>query len=347
MRRVREAGFTLIEMMISITIGLLLLLAVATLFLQSKHSFSQNDQLAALQDQARFALSTLGRDIAMSGYWGGVYLGSQIAVSTTATSGLPAASDCGPSGSSWAFNTANRVEFVNDVAAATTASFNCLQNLRPGTDVVAIRRASGQATAIIPAGTSTATLRPFNFYLKTNGVVGTIFQLGSGASYSIAGADLPNSAPVNFYKFVPRIYYVRSYGNAPGDNIPTLCRRELQQVAAASLAEECLAQGVEDLQIVWGISGPGGTVQYLSAPTQAQLNLAVTAQIFVLMRSTQGDPAYQDTKTYSYADKTGASAYVPRNVQDPAGTPANQITASYYRSLFSTVVDLRNPLPPQ
>ena len=65
-------GFTLVELMISLTLGLILVTAVATLFIYSNRNNRQSELLNGMQDQARFALSQLSRDITMAGYWGGM-----------------------------------------------------------------------------------------------------------------------------------------------------------------------------------------------------------------------------------------------------------------------------------
>lgn len=67
-----QRGLTLVELMISLTLGLVLLAGIGTLFVYTNRSNRQNEMLASMQDQARFALSTLSRDLSMAGYWGGM-----------------------------------------------------------------------------------------------------------------------------------------------------------------------------------------------------------------------------------------------------------------------------------
>lgn len=351
-----ERGLTLIELIISLALGLVLLLALATLFVQSGRSARQNEAIISLQDQARFAISTLSRDLAMAGYWGGVYLGSEIEPGASASGGLAASKDCGPSGESWAFETTRRVEFYNaDAGQDVNSQFHCLENLVDGTDVLALRRAAGQEAATA-SNCAEITLAANTFYLKTNGVSGSIVRTASSGAISPCITDAPFAAPVTFYKYVPRIYYVRDYAKTEGDGTPTLCRRELQHAASASLAEECLAEGVEDLQVVWGIDEDGDANRaadlYTSTPTAEQLLRAVTAQIFLRIRGSRGDTTYIDEKTYSYADKTAdneslnGGAFTPTDYEDPPGTEEDEKLRHFYRRVFSTTVQIRNPLPP-
>ena len=62
-----QRGLTLVELMISLTLGLILVTAIATLFVYSNRNNRQSELLNGMQDQARFALSQLSRDITMVG----------------------------------------------------------------------------------------------------------------------------------------------------------------------------------------------------------------------------------------------------------------------------------------
>lgn len=63
-----QIGVTLIELMISMVIGLVLVLFVGTLFLTSKSSFRLNDDNARLQEDASYALNLIGRNLMQAGY---------------------------------------------------------------------------------------------------------------------------------------------------------------------------------------------------------------------------------------------------------------------------------------
>ncbi|HEY5602338.1 MAG TPA: PilW family protein [Gammaproteobacteria bacterium] len=66
-RRLQQ-GFTLVEIMISITLGLILLAGVMQIFLGSKQTYNLQSGVSRLQENARFALDILARNIAMAGY---------------------------------------------------------------------------------------------------------------------------------------------------------------------------------------------------------------------------------------------------------------------------------------
>ena len=65
-----QRGFSLIELMIAMTLGLMLILGVTQVFLGSKRSFVMQQQVAALQENARFMLTRISRDVRQAGLFG-------------------------------------------------------------------------------------------------------------------------------------------------------------------------------------------------------------------------------------------------------------------------------------
>ena len=65
-----QLGLSLLEVMISLTIGFLIVAAVGYLYLGSRQSFRTQDNLTTIQENARYALETMSHDIRMAGYMG-------------------------------------------------------------------------------------------------------------------------------------------------------------------------------------------------------------------------------------------------------------------------------------
>ena len=65
----RLAGFSLIELMVSIAVGLFISTAVVAVFLNAKSTFSSQDGLATLQDSERVAISILTTEVQLAGYF--------------------------------------------------------------------------------------------------------------------------------------------------------------------------------------------------------------------------------------------------------------------------------------
>jgi type IV pilus assembly protein PilW len=68
MKRSKLRGFTLIELMVSITIGLIILLAIGVAYTSTTNMTRQRDALSELQAPAVFALGLISRDIAEAGF---------------------------------------------------------------------------------------------------------------------------------------------------------------------------------------------------------------------------------------------------------------------------------------
>lgn len=66
LRRAAEAGFSLIELMIAMVLGLLVAAGIISVFISTSSSNKAQTQLAALQETGRFAIGRLGGDLSMA-----------------------------------------------------------------------------------------------------------------------------------------------------------------------------------------------------------------------------------------------------------------------------------------
>jgi hypothetical protein len=140
--------------------------------------------------------------------------------------------------------------------------------------------------------------------------------------------DAENSS--EYWEMYSKVFYIRPYSVA-GDDIPTLCMKSL---VGSRMEGRCLVEGVENMQIVFGVDTD--TIpdripnQYVPAP--AALNAVVSARVTLLMRSI-GELA------------TGAGV---RKRSYQLGTTANIIETNdaYLRRVFSTTVQVRNATLP-
>lgn len=63
-------GYSLIELMVTLLIGMIILNGVFQVVISSKRSYLDHKEISYIQENARFALDTLSRDIRMAGYIG-------------------------------------------------------------------------------------------------------------------------------------------------------------------------------------------------------------------------------------------------------------------------------------
>ena len=66
--RQSQKGLSLIELMIAITLSIFITAAMISLFVNSKQNYRLNENMSRLQENARFAMAFLARDIRMADY---------------------------------------------------------------------------------------------------------------------------------------------------------------------------------------------------------------------------------------------------------------------------------------
>ncbi len=70
MKRARpQAGVTLVELMVALTIGLFIALALGAIFMNAKSTFLAQDKLANLNDSERLGISVLTAGVQLAGYF--------------------------------------------------------------------------------------------------------------------------------------------------------------------------------------------------------------------------------------------------------------------------------------
>jgi type IV pilus assembly protein PilW len=89
----RARGFTLIEVMIAVAIGLFLTTVIATLFVNSRTGYNTTDEISRMQENMRFAYQLLTRTVHLTGYRSspnapamgefGLFIGGAIALNGT------------------------------------------------------------------------------------------------------------------------------------------------------------------------------------------------------------------------------------------------------------------------
>lgn len=314
-----QAGFSVVELMIAMLLSMSLAGAIIAVFVNNSYSFQQDENIGRMQDDARHALREIAFDLSMAGHYADLHVPSSVSYD----GGLTIGQDCGPAAqANWMYraieagtgNSLSLMAIDNATNATAAAAHSCFVGgeLLDGTDVVSIKRVAGaEATALSADGA----------YLRTNGTVGVMFS-----GIAPTAPPVVVAAPRADWVFRPSIYYIRQFANAPGDNIPTLCRKALRG-AGPGMTTECLATGIENLQIEYGIDTTenGQPNVWLTGPSLAQMQSVVTARIFLIARTTEIDTRYVNTKTYSISN---APDLVPGD--------------SFHRRVFSTSVSIQN-----
>lgn len=293
-------------------LGLFLVAGIMTVFLQSKLSYQQDDELARMQESARYAMRLLTRELTLAGLSGYFRFEAHTAEGTPTIT-----SDCG---TNWAVNLDKPIEFSNDVS--TTPYSDCIvaADVKVGTDVLAVRRTADDYTLEDGSANPKATLDTGSVYRKKKGPEYR-FVMGN----EITTADATAGSGVGLWEYYAKVFYIRPYAVSASDDLPTLCVKRLE---LSTMTGNCLVEGVEQIQFEFGLDNDNNGVpdQFKAAPTVAELSQAVAVRVHLLMRSINRIAGYTNDKSYTLG--SALASYQPAD--------------AYFRRVYSTTVFLRN-----
>ena len=286
--RQAQRGFTMIELMIGIVLGLLIMVALSELFVNITRTNSEMAKTNAQIENGRFAIQLLGGDIAHGGFWGGyVPKFDDLTVPATGYDGTTMAPSAVPDPclayASWDAAYRNNLLAipVQSYESAPAACAAVVANQKAGTDVLVVRHIETCLPGVGDCEADTAGKLYFqpssceleiaggqDFVLNTTGfnTLGTGLHQRDCVGTGTTPAALPitSGAFADKRKFISSIYYVRDYAVTAGDGIPTLVRSRFDLVggALAHQPAEALIEGIEGFRVELGIDnrGDAGTV---------------------------------------------------------------------------------------
>lgn len=324
-------GFSLVEMMVAMTIGLILLGGALSVLYSSKVTYNENERVGRMQESGRAAVEVMLRDMRAGGFKGC----NQNTVFTNAL---------GSTTLLWDFSAATQgFESTGTNTWSPTVDTAIVVSPRSGSDVLAVRTSRIDApTFIVNASMATATA---DFTVDRAGTdsmpngssvmisdcsAATVFWAtsfsasGSTATIAHAGSNLGIPFPVGA-RVVPVdtvIYYIRDSATLRnGVRNPSLWRR----VGLAAPQE--LVEGIESMQILYGVDTSGDRLvdDYVKASAVANWNTVISLTIALLIRSVEPNSITPDARAYPMLDTTLG--------------PFND---RYERTLYTTTVTLRN-----
>lgn len=272
-----QRGFTLVELLVTVTLGLLVIAGIGQIYTAAKRSYDIQTSLARLQDAGRYAVDVITQDVRRAGYWG---LTNMRAFGPPAGA-APTAATCD---NTWGSMAQQAIFGINDSAAG----YACITAWLRG-DVLTVRYAVPQPTAVFATNT---------WYIRTTPTQATIT---SGAP---ANAPGPISSD---HAVVAHAYYVKNSNDATcnGAPIPALTREQLGANGLPQAAE--LVLGVEHLQFQFGIDTDAdrSVNQYVNANALVPLanwNNVVSVRFWILARDECPEAGYTNNNTYTLGD---------------------------------------------
>jgi type IV pilus assembly protein PilW len=315
-----QTGFSLIELMISITIGLVIITSLVGILAASSGSSVTNDRTSEILTNGRYALNAIKEELREAGFRGYTWsLPSKPSPWVDLTTGC---FDVG--GSVTAFVT-NIDQGVWGSDNANPFAANCIpsSNYVNGTDVLAIRHLGN---ALV-----TTALSPNTVYFQSSYAQGQMFR-----SVTIPTAPtFTGQLPVGTLTMNASVYYISPFTATASENplVPALWRVALQ--SNGDMIRELVASNIERMQVQYGIPTtvpndqfydtiPGTTYEVTSTNGTVNWGNVGSIRLWLLARNSVAEPGYQNTQTYAM------------------GNQSYTVNDGFRRQLFTTVVSLRN-----
>lgn len=363
--RIRQRGLTLIELMVSITIMLIIMAALLTLFLNVSNTQREMERVNRQIESGRLSIFVLENEVAHAGFWENYMPQFDDLTINGAPENVPTGTPPDPclayTVATWTDDYKRKlldipVQSYDAVPASCT---DLLKNKKANTDILVVRHAE----TCLPGTPNCEADTAGKLYFQSS-LCGTqkpsSFDLSTAGFTNMLGKDCTTPTPKR--KFIADIYYVRDYAETVGDGIPTLARSRFD-LAGGTLAQQApvpLIEGVEGFRVELGLDtlsktsaaanytvpiswadpsnkstpanrgdgSPDGSFVHCSAATPCtadQLINVAAVKLYVLARSNEVSPGHTDTRTYNL----GAATLGPFNDH-------------YKRHAFATTVRLTN-----
>jgi type IV pilus assembly protein PilW len=351
---IRDRGFSVVELMIAMTLSLILIAGVLSLVYTSKATYLENERVGRNQEGGRAAFEMILRDVRGAGFQGCAQPiqfapNNQLANATSLLWKLDVPLQ-GYEGSSGSWTPALDPVLAdatpapspnNDIIVVRTTraglpSFTTSVDTLSSDDIVVTKNVAqkvGGKTFVI------SDCHGETFFaaseIKDDGTTATLKRNTGGTAPTNESADLVSPfflgaqvAPVDTV-----VYYI-----APGSTAATLggqpgpsLWRIISGLNGGNPQE--IIPGVERMEVQYGVDTDSDTVidQYVDADAvdaANNWNNVISARVAILVRSPEPNAPRADTKTYSLLSKV-----------------AGPFNDRYERSVFSTTVTLRNRTP--
>lgn len=318
----RARGFSLVEFMVAMTIGLFLVAGLVYLIAETSRSRAELERSSRQIENGRYAFDRVAEDLRHAGFWS-----EYSEPPAPGDAGFPAtltvADACATAIADLPKGLPLAVQGYDGFDAGASSPLACIDDddYLPNTDVLVIRRASTSTKAVSALVAADAN-QPF---IQTTPQA---YKLDTGtntATFTLTHPTLNNTATVvaPLHRYIVRIYFV-SKCNVPasgaicngtsddgGTPIPTLKMLELGAGSGApQLQKLALAEGIEHFQIDYGIDDSGDGVadrfwmcDATETCTTTDWGNVVSAQISIVARNTERSPGHTDTKLYNLGRK--------------------------------------------
>lgn len=289
----KQAGLSLVELMVALVLGLLISAGVVTIFISAKQDYQVQDAVSQVQENGRFSLEFLANDIRMAGYSG---CSNEMPTANSVENPPPSLASFGagiqgftgtlPAGQFpdalagtdavivHSADTSDEFPVTNHNANAAQISIVGTHEFDVGSILMIVDSDCSSRGIFVLTGPSSGT--------KNNAVHNTGKTFNVGGSSGVGNCtkalkgnfDCSNQsgASSTAYSDGSSVFSIRSVGYyiKDPDKVASISSPTLYQVnyaanfSSASTTEQPLVEGVSDLEILYGVRS-GNNVQYKTA----------------------------------------------------------------------------------
>lgn len=281
-----QRGFTLVELMISLTIGLFIVIALLTLLINVNRNNGELTRTNHLIENGRFALQLLEADVSHAGYWGGFVPSFDDLSNTAPPTDVPSAvPDPCQAIAAW------DAQYKTNLLGIAVQSYEIplpvpsptvsvcasrVVNPQPKTDVLFVRHLDPANCLPGTAGCPASAGAPYFqlnhcFNMSSPGGSTTTYVFGTDTTAftlhqrDCTSAVAPGTGTVGtlspIQAFASNLYYIRNYADTPGDGIPTLVRSQygLSGGVPQYQAEQAFIPGIDGFRVELGVDSVSAT----------------------------------------------------------------------------------------
>jgi type IV pilus assembly protein PilW len=330
--RFAQAGVTLVETMIAMTIGLLLLATLSQVFVSNSAFRRELDRSGRLVENASYAMERLSDDLRAAGYYAEFDIGAA-GLPLPETKPDPCSTDLDQQAAALPLAIQGYDQGIGLPPSCTSGEHAALRNHRAGADILVVRRADSCVAGPTAAAGCAEPIAGVAYFQASHCTwappypAGELAGPGTGwfklekflSNLNMHNIDCnmnPGGPVADYHRYIVDIYFV-SNDDIAGDGIPTLKRARLDASGFTDASVIPLAEGIQDLQIEYGLDtgatpdgsadaftadpdtygGCGGAASPCSAANWAA---AVAVRVYLLGRNNEPTATgYTDSKNFT------------------------------------------------
>lgn len=326
----RAAGFSLVELMVSMAIGLMLVATVLVVFANASSARNELERNSRQFENGRYAVELLSEDLRAAGFFGEVNVDA-----LAAPAALP--DPCSTVQADWAAAMPIHVQGYDGGSGAPA----CMPaEAKADADILVVRRVRTCVAGVAGCEPAMAGKPYLQATLCNTDLIPYVMGPFGTTQFPLMRKDC--ITPAALREYVVNVYFI-STDNHAGQSIPTLTRLEL---AGPTMAQVPLVEGIEEMNFEYGVDddGDGQPDVYTADPSlYAYAGCAmctavhnwsnvVAARLHLLARSPEPAPGYVDTKRYDLGHDAAGNAITVGPKND-----------AYRRHVYTALVRIVNP----